>query len=88
MHPSHKHHLGKLNRISGQVDAVKRMIEAEKYCVDIMMQIKAARAALKAVELAVLETHMHACLDKAHTGKAKTRNKQIGDIMALLKKYE
>ena len=38
MHPSHKDHLGKLNRVSGQVEAVKRMIDEGKYCVDIMTQ--------------------------------------------------
>ena len=46
MHPSHKEHLGKLNRVSGQVEGVKRMIDEGKYCVDIMTQIRAARSRL------------------------------------------
>ena len=62
MHPSHKEHLGKLNRTSGQVEAVKRMIDEGKYCVGIITQIRAARSALKAIELAVLETQMKSCL--------------------------
>ena len=46
MHPSHKEHLGRLNRISGQVEGDKRMIDEGKYCVDIMTQDRAARTAL------------------------------------------
>ncbi len=88
MHPSHKNHLGKLNRISGQVEAVKRMIDEEKYCVDIMTQIRAARSALKAVELAVLETHMKSCLDQERGHNPDEQNKKIGEIVTLLKKYE
>ncbi|MRN79977.1 metal-sensitive transcriptional regulator, partial [Brucella sp. 10RB9210] len=52
MHPCHSKHLSKLNRVAGQVEAIKKMINENRYCVDIMTQIKAARSALKAVELA------------------------------------
>ncbi len=88
MHPSHKAHLGKLNRVSGQVEALKRMIDEERYCVDIMTQIRAARNALKAVELTVLETHMKSCLNQACCDGADEQNKKIEEIVALLKKYE
>lgn len=88
MHPSHKNQLGKLNRVSGQVEAVKRMIDEGAYCVDIMMQIRAARSALKAVELSVLQTHMKTCLDHACAKKPADQTKQIEEILALLKKYE
>lgn len=88
MHPSHKEHLGKLNRVSGQVEGVKRMIDEGKYCVDIMTQIRAARSALKAVELAVLETHMKFCLDQSCSHGPDEQNKKIEEIVAILKKYE
>lgn len=88
MHPSHKDNLGKLNRISGQVEAVKRMIDEEKYCVDIMTQIRAARSALKAVELSVLETHMKCCLNQVCNHSSEEQDKKIEEILALLKKYE
>jgi DNA-binding FrmR family transcriptional regulator len=88
-HPSHTQHIGKLNRVSGQVEAVKRMIEEGQYCVDIMVQIRAARSALKAIELAVLETHMKSCLHSAACcHEAENRDTQVEEIMALLKKYE
>ena len=88
MHPSHKEHLGKLNRVSGQVEALKRMIKEEKYCVDIMTQVRAARSALKSIELAVLETHMKSCIDKACCQDAGVRDEKINEIIKLLKKYE
>ena len=88
MHPSHKEHLGKLNRASGQVEAVKRMIDEGKYCVDIMTQIRAARSALKAIELAVLETHIKSCLDQEFYHSPDEQHKKIEEIVMLLKKYE
>ncbi|MCA8835736.1 MAG: metal-sensitive transcriptional regulator [Proteobacteria bacterium] len=80
--------MNNLNRISGQVDAIKRMIDEGRYCVDIMTQIKSARAALKAVELAILETHMKSCLNAANNKTGEPRNKKIEEIVTLLKKYE
>lgn len=87
MHQSHTKHLGKLNRVSGQVEAVKRMINENKYCVDIMTQIKAARSALKSIELAVLETHMQSCLEQCCHNQ-ESRDIKIAEIINLLKKYE
>ena len=88
MHPSHKDHLGKLNRVSGQVNAIKRMIDEGKYCIDIITQMRAARNALKAVELAILETHMKSCLEQAFCQSKDEQNKKIKEIITLLKKYE
>ena len=88
MHPSHKEHVGKLNRVSGQVEAIKRMINDGKYCVDIMTQMRAARRALKAIELAVLKTHMNSCLTQASSHGVNEQSKTIEEIVKLLKKYE
>lgn len=89
MHPSHKHHIGKLNRISGQVNGIKRMIDDQQYCVDIMVQIKAVRNALKSIELHILQTHTQNCLKKAcKTQDSQAMQDQINDIVKLLKKYE
>lgn len=88
MHPSHKDNLGKLNRVSGQVEAIKRMIDEQQYCVDIMTQIRAARSALKSIELSVLATHMQSCLSDCCPSDKKSQAKQIKEILALLRKYE
>lgn len=87
MHPCHTKHISKLNRVSGQVEAIKRMINEKEYCVDIMTQIKAARSALKAIELSILETHMKSCLEESQDNN-QLREMKILEIMRLLKKYE
>lgn len=88
-HPSHKAEISRINRAIGQLEAVKRMIGEGKYCVDIMSQLRAARNAIKTIELGVLETHMGACMAEASCSKdEKRKTKRIGEIMALLKKYE
>lgn len=80
-HPSHKSQLPRLNRTLGQIEGIRRMIEQDQYCVDILTQLRAARSALKAIELNVLETHMHACLRDG-------ADEKIAEILSLLKKYE
>ncbi|WP_212789858.1 metal-sensitive transcriptional regulator [Francisella halioticida] len=87
MHPCHSKNLGKLNRVSGQVEAIKKMVNEQRYCVDIMTQIKAARNALKAIELSILEAHMKSCLEESRLDK-DTHQVKILEIMKLLKKYE
>ncbi|APD50526.1 metal-sensitive transcriptional regulator [Francisella hispaniensis] len=87
--PCHKKHLGKLNRVVGQVEAIKRMIDDQRYCVDVITQIKAARSALKSIELAILETHMQSCLEKSCQSDSKELLEQkIAEIIKLLKKYQ
>jgi len=88
-HPCHKNQISKINRAVGQLEAVKRMIDEGKYCVDIMSQLRAARNAIKTIELGVLETHVDACVTDACASKdTALRKKRIGEIMELLKKYE
>ena len=87
-HPSHRGQLGRLNRVSGQIDGIKRMIDEGRYCVDIMTQVRAARSALKSIELGVLEAHMESCLDEAGGRGASGRKTKIREVLDLLSKYE
>ena len=83
----HKSQLARVNKIEGQVRGVKKMIEDEKYCVDILTQIKAARSALKFLELSVLEGHLNHCLIAAVESKSKTDAlEKVDEIRNLLKK--
>ncbi|MBU0927242.1 MAG: metal-sensing transcriptional repressor [Spirochaetes bacterium] len=60
---------GRLARIEGQVRGVKRMIEEDAYCDDVMAQIAAARGALAKASIVVLEHHMKHCLiDRVRAG--------------------
>ncbi len=57
--------LNRLNRIEGQVRGVKKMIEEEEYCIDILTQITAIRGALKNAGLKVLDRHIEGCVSTA-----------------------
>lgn len=87
-HPDHNQQISRINRAIGQLEAVKRMIEEGAYCVDIMSQLRAARNAVKTIELGVLQTHMEACMIEAYSEGKAVKEQRIEEIMALLKKYE
>ena len=59
-HPSHKDQLSSINRIEGQVRGVAKMIDEQKYCIDILNQIKAIRSAISTVEGNILKKHLKA----------------------------
>lgn len=55
----------RLSRIAGQIGGIQRMVEEEKYCIDILIQIAAVRAALDRAGLVILKGHMETCVTKA-----------------------
>ena len=84
---THKETLNRLSRIAGQVAGVKRMVEEEKYCIDIVTQIQAARAALRSVEIKILEKHMHHCVSNAvDSGDTNETTEKIEELLRLMKK--
>ena len=79
--------LGRLKRIEGQVRGLSRMVEEEKYCIDILTQSAAAKAALSAVEDAVLEGHLKTHVVKQMRGGNKEKaTKEIVKIYKLSKR--
>ena len=60
--------LGRLGKIEGQVRGVARMVEEDRYCIDVVTQINAARAALDKVALGLLDGHVRHCLVGGHGG--------------------
>ncbi len=87
MHPEYDDQLPGLSRIEGQVKGIKRMIEGRRYCVDILIQMKAAKAALHKVEQEILKKHMQHCLKNAVAAKNETEiNEKIDELMKLLSK--
>lgn len=75
----------RLKRIEGQVRGIQRMIEEEKYCVDILTQISAVRGALKKVGFMILDKHTHGCVQKAI--KNEEGETVIDELMAVLTKF-
>ena len=64
-YPSHDEQLERLSKIEGQIKGVRRMIEERRYCIDIVGQMKAVEAALKQVQLGVIEKHIHHCVSES-----------------------
>ncbi|CEK09656.1 metal-sensitive transcriptional regulator [Legionella hackeliae] len=88
-HPTHAKELSRINRVLGQLEGIKRMIEEKRYCVDIMTQLRASRNALKTIELSVLETHLGHCLTEAcQSNDEQRKSEQLREIINLLQKYE
>jgi len=52
----------RLNRVEGQIRGIKKLIEQETYCDDILHQLEAARSALRSIELVLLESHVKHCV--------------------------
>jgi CsoR family transcriptional regulator, copper-sensing transcriptional repressor len=75
--------IGRLNRIEGQVRGVTRMVEDERYCIDVLTQINAVRAALDKVALGLLDDHARHCLLGAGAGP-KQPDAQADELMAAV----
>ena len=61
-YPSHQSQLSALKRVEGQIRGVIKMIDEGKYCIDVLNQIKAAKAALVRIESNVLKKHVESCV--------------------------
>src|ERR1700682_4856464 len=77
--------LNRLSRIEGQVRGITRMVEEERYCIDVLTQLQAVRAALARVETEMLKSHLHHCIEGAIvSGDAKEQRKKAGELIELL----
>ncbi|HET6926917.1 MAG TPA: metal-sensitive transcriptional regulator [Hyphomicrobiaceae bacterium] len=75
----------RLNRIEGQVRGLVRMVEEGRYCIDIITQLSAARAALRRVEQEVLRDHIGHCVRAAMQSEdARTQDRSIQELIDVL----
>ena len=82
----HSSELKRLSRIKGQVEGIERMILDQRYCPDIIHQIKAVRSALKSLEINIIEGHMNHCVKAAVTSRNNEVIKvKMEEILLLLK---
>jgi len=77
--------LDRLNRIEGQVRGIARMVADGRYCIDVLTQLQAVRAALARVESAMLQDHLGHCIESAITGGDPTEQRQkAAELIELL----
>lgn len=88
MKPGHKNCLPRLSRIEGQVRGVARMIEDDRYCIDILTQLRAIRAALGKVEAEVLKNHADHCVaDAIRSGSKAEQKRKFTELVELFGRY-
>jgi DNA-binding FrmR family transcriptional regulator len=81
--------LNRLRRIEGQVRGVARMVEDDRYCIDVLTQIQAARAALGRVESELLKGHLNHCIESAIvSGDQAEQRRKASELIELLGRVE
>ncbi len=82
-----KARVNRLNRIAGQVRGVARMVEDDRYCIDILHQIQAIKSALAKVETQVLKDHAACCVAEAiASGNADDQREKFEELVTLFEK--
>jgi CsoR family transcriptional regulator, copper-sensing transcriptional repressor len=79
----------RLSRIEGQVRGLSRMVEDDRYCIDIVTQISAVRAALRRLEEEVLRDHVAHCVNQAiASGDQAEQRRKVGELMDVLSRAD
>ena len=87
MHQNRDAALKRLRRLEGQVRGIARMVEGDRYCVDVLTQIAAVRAALKGVERLVIDDHAAHCIEDAlASGDRDDQRAKFTELLNLLDK--
>jgi DNA-binding FrmR family transcriptional regulator len=77
--------LDRLNRVEGQVRGISKMVAEGRYCIDVLTQIQAVKAALSRVETAMLQEHLSHCIEGAITaGNPSDQRAKAAELIQLL----
>ena len=79
-----KNLINRINRILGQVDGVKKMIENDRYCPDILIQLASIEKSIKSLSSIILDNHMHSCVLK---GIKEGDESKIDEIIDLFRRF-
>ena len=78
--------INRLSRIEGQIRGIKRMVEEDAYCPDILIQVSAANAALNSFNKVLLSNHIRTCVaDDIRAGKDETIDELVNTFQKLMK---
>ncbi|EWT07730.1 transcriptional regulator [Intrasporangium chromatireducens Q5-1] len=83
-HPTEAEAITRLHRIEGQVRGIARMVEQDRYCIDVLTQVAATTRALQAVALLVLENHLRGCLSEPDGSARDTKVTEAAEAIARL----
>ncbi|MGF1545068.1 MAG: metal-sensitive transcriptional regulator [Parvularculaceae bacterium] len=75
----------RLARIEGQIRGVAKMVDEDRYCIDVVRQVQAAKAALAGLEQVILGDHLETCVEDALAGPdLKSRREKVEELVAVL----
>lgn len=77
--------LKRLNRVEGQVRGIARMVEDDRYCIDVLTQISAIQSALDAFALRLLRSHAHGCVQDAI--RSGNGDASIDELLTVIEKF-
>ena len=83
--PKHASILPRLRRIEGQIRGIARMVESQRYCIDIIQQLPAARKALDQVSLQVMSGHINACVSESI--RKREGEARISELMQTINRF-
>jgi DNA-binding FrmR family transcriptional regulator len=92
-HDASKKIKSRVNRIAGQVAGIQRMVEDDRYCIDVLNQIAAVRSALDALGIEILTRHLETCVlghgtDTEHAdAKPMTNDQLVDEVRAVLARF-
>ena len=75
----------RLARIEGQIRAVRKMVAEDRYCIDVVRQVQAARSALSSLETVIIDDHVDTCVQHAlQAGDAGDRREKVNELVSIL----
>ena len=84
-----KNTIKRLNRIEGQVRGIAKMLEEERYCIDVLQQVQAVKSALSKVEDVILKDHSATCVASAiKSGNKKEQHEKFSELVDLIGRYK
>ena len=86
MHPDYEKHIPRINKITGQLNGIKKMIEERRYCPEIITQLKAVSSACQSLEIIMLQKHLETCVIEAFNSENKKN--QLEKIQELTDLYK
>ena len=75
----------RLAKIEGQIRAVRKMVTEDRYCIDVVRQVQAARSALSGLESLIIDDHVDTCVQRAlQAGKTEERKEKVNELVSIL----
>ncbi len=84
-HPDNSAEVKRINRMVGQLEGVKKMIESNTYCPEILIQTKAISSAMRSLEMVILEKHINHCVKNAVSKSSFDIDKKMEELVSIFK---